>query len=244
MTPNPAVRAIAATPYGAIELQRLAHRYLFIALGISIFIHLCVLSLYYLLPEFKGHDIDRPIRDGGGCRLIIVPPTITEPLVPTVGSTTPRTINLKNANPVPVTDAKAPTDVEIPTQEALSHAGAAVGDDGVVDWTGQSGVIVDDTEEAPPDAFVPVEKLPQIVHSAVPEYPPLALKADLMGRVIVRVWVDKQGRPREVRVWSSTNEIFNDAAIEAARKYIFVPAYMNAGPVSVWVSLAFNFKLR
>jgi TonB family protein len=244
MTPNPDVRAVAATPYGAYELQRLAHRYLFIALGISIIIHLCVLCLYYILPEFKGSEIERSLRDTGSRHIIIVPPTIKEPLLPSVGGSTPRIANLKNANPVPVSDSKASPDVEIPTQEALSHAGAVIGDDGVVGGSDQTGVFVDESEEAPPDAFVPVEKPPQITHSAAPEYPPLALKADLQGRVVVRVWVDKQGRPREVRIWSSTNEIFNEAAIDAARKYLFVPAYMNAGPVSVWVSLAFNFKLK
>jgi TonB family protein len=244
MTPSPIVRTVAAIPYGACELQRLAHRHLFLALGISIFIHLCVLCLYYILPEFKGGEIERPFRDTGDRHIIIVPPTITEPLLPPVGGKTPPIVNLKNANPTPVPDSRAPTNVEVPTQDALSHAGAAIGSEGETDGSGQTGVFVDEFEEAPPDAFVPVEKLPQITHSAAPEYPPLALKADLQGRVVVRVWVDKQGRPREVRIWSSTNEIFNDAAIDAARKYLFVPAYMNAGPVSVWVSLAFNFKLK
>jgi periplasmic protein TonB len=126
----------------------------------------------------------------------------------------------------------------------LSNSGNTIIGEGTGDGPGPTYTIVEDPVEGPPPAFQPVEREPQIIHSAVPEYPPLAVKANIQGRVVVRVWVDKQGRPREVHIWSSTDEILNDAALEAAKKYLFVPAYMNAGPVSVWVSLAFNFRLK
>ena len=51
------------------------------------------------------------------------------------------------------------------------------------------------------------------------------------------------GRVREAAVEYSQAECLNDAALEAARGYIFTPAYMNNGPVAVWVSIPFRFKL-
>jgi hypothetical protein len=36
----------------------------------------------------------------------------------------------------------------------------------------------------------------------------------------------------------------NDSAIEAAMQFVFTPAYMNNGPVMVWVSLPFRFQIK
>ena len=101
-------------------------------------------------------------------------------------------------------------------------------------------MVVDD---GPPPIFVPVEKDPVIVKAVAPAYPPLALKAGLEGKVIVKIWVDRQGKVRQVEVLRSDNDIFNEAAVEAAKKLVFTPAYMNNGAVSVWVALPFTFKL-
>jgi outer membrane biosynthesis protein TonB len=40
------------------------------------------------------------------------------------------------------------------------------------------------------------------------------------------------------------NELFNNAAVEAAKQLVFMPAYMNNGPVPVWVTVPFIFTLR
>ena len=69
------------------------------------------------------------------------------------------------------------------------------------------------------------------------------MRAALEGKVWVKIWVDKEGKPREVVVFKSDAEIFNEPAITAAKQFLFTPAYMNNGPVSVWVSVPFNFKL-
>jgi protein TonB len=70
------------------------------------------------------------------------------------------------------------------------------------------------------------------------------LKAGVGGKVWVKIWVNKLGKPQEVRIAKSENDMFNDAALEAARQFLFTPAYMNNGPISVWVSVPFKFKLR
>jgi len=62
--------------------------------------------------------------------------------------------------------------------------------------------------------------------------------------VWVKIWVNKRGKPHEVRIVKSDNEMFNDAAIAAAKQFLFTPAYMNNGPVSVWVTVPFKFRLK
>ena len=92
-------------------------------------------------------------------------------------------------------------------------------------------------------SFVPYEKEPTVVHKIDPKYPEIALRAGLEGNVFVKVWVDKEGKVRKVVVLKSDAEIFNDAACEAAKQWIFTPAVMQKGPVSVWVSIPFRFRL-
>jgi protein TonB len=85
--------------------------------------------------------------------------------------------------------------------------------------------------------------MPKVVRSVAPVYPELAIRSELTGTVYVKIWVDKEGKPREVSVEKSDQEILNDAAIAAAKQFLFTPAYMNSGPVSVWVTIPFRFRL-
>ena len=97
--------------------------------------------------------------------------------------------------------------------------------------------------EQPPPDFVPVSKEPVVVKRTEPKYPELAQKLGLEGRVIVRIWVDKDGKPKQVVILKSDNEVFNQAALEAARQFVFTPGYVSTGPVATWVAVPFKFKL-
>ena len=98
-------------------------------------------------------------------------------------------------------------------------------------------------DESPPADYVAVEKEPVIVKSVEPQYPEMAVRTGLEGKVWVKIWVDRDGKPREVDILQTDAEIFNEPAIEAARQFVFTPAYMNDGPVSVWVTFPFKFEL-
>ena len=97
--------------------------------------------------------------------------------------------------------------------------------------------------EAAPPPFVSVEEMPKIIRKVAPVYPELAIRANPEGTVLVKIWVDREGKPREALVVKSDADIFNDAATAAAMQFLFTPAYMNSGPVSVWVTIPFRFKL-
>jgi len=95
----------------------------------------------------------------------------------------------------------------------------------------------------PPADFVPVDTEPVVLEKKEPTYPALALKAGIEGKVWVRVWIDENGSAHEVQVQKSDNDIFNQAAMDAAREFRFKPALLNGKPVAVWVAIPFKFKI-
>ena len=99
-------------------------------------------------------------------------------------------------------------------------------------------------KEEPPAYYTPYEQAPEPIRRVAPKYPDAANKAELEGTVWVRIWVDKQGKARKAVVMKSDAEVFNQPAIDAAMQWVFSPAMMKKGPVSVWVEVPFNFRLR
>jgi len=88
-----------------------------------------------------------------------------------------------------------------------------------------------------------VDEPPQPVVQVQPEYPEVARRAGLEGRVIVSAIVDENGNVVQVSIHSSTNSIFNEAALEAAKKMRFKPAKQKDIAVKVKVLIPFVFKL-
>jgi TonB family C-terminal domain len=88
-----------------------------------------------------------------------------------------------------------------------------------------------------------VDEPPQPVVQVQPEYPEVARKAGLEGRVIVAAVVDENGNVIHASIHSSTNSIFNEAALEAAKKMKFKPARQKDIAVKVKVLIPFVFRL-
>jgi len=88
-----------------------------------------------------------------------------------------------------------------------------------------------------------VDEPPQPIVQVQPEYPEVARKAGLEGRVIVAAVVDENGNVIQASIHSSTNSIFNEAALEAAKKMKFKPARQKDIAVKVKVLIPFVFKL-
>jgi len=223
-------------------LKRLAHKFAGIGLAIAVVLHFTFVGAYWTAEYFsRAYDekIDIPIP--GPIFILPAPPPIGQhPLGPiSVIDSKPDV-----GTPVLVPDATVSADKTIPTQGDLDRVDAAI--NGCVDGgEGASGSIkVPDSIVAPPDSFVPVERFPQVVKSVLPDYPDLARRIGIEGRVIVKLWVDKDGMPHQSSVLKSSEEILNKAAIDAAMGYRFTPAIMNKGPVSVWITIPFVFKLK
>lgn len=91
--------------------------------------------------------------------------------------------------------------------------------------------------------FVYYEEAPDLVTPVSPVYPPIAMQAGLEGSVSVRMLVGTDGRVKRAEIEKSS-AMFDDAALAAARQWIFTPAKSNGHPVAVWVLLPVEFKLR
>lgn len=91
-----------------------------------------------------------------------------------------------------------------------------------------------------------VEIMPEITEMARPSYPPVAMQAGIEGRVVVQVVIDEKGRviPGTEQILASTNEVFNEPALEAARACTFKPGQMGDRAVKVRVNIPFAFRLR
>lgn len=89
-----------------------------------------------------------------------------------------------------------------------------------------------------------VEVKPQPVVQVRPFYPPLARQAGVQGRVVVKALIDIDGSVMEVTVLDpSGNQMLDEAALAAARKWKFSPAKQRDKFVRVYVSIPFNFRL-
>jgi protein TonB len=237
-------RVAAVAQYGAIELKTVYQKYWTTGFLIAVAIHLTVVGSYFLVQILGAEE--PPVMN---VRIMKYSDLGPPPSITSANTPPPVAVNAPVAKPtvgapVPVPDAEVSAEQTLATQTEMSQQvspiGEGLGEGG--DVAIEQDIQISD-EDAPPADFVPVEKEPEIVKKVEPKYPELAMRAGLEGKVWVKIWVDKEGKPKQVVVLKSDAEIFNEPAIEAAKQFLFTPAYMNNGPVSVWVSIPFRFKL-
>lgn len=85
---------------------------------------------------------------------------------------------------------------------------------------------------------------PRAIQLGQPVYPSVALQARLTGEVLVEVTIDEMGGVKDARVVSFTNEIFNAAALEAARRSRFEPGRIGETPIAFLWTIPFEFALE
>jgi len=100
----------------------------------------------------------------------------------------------------------------------------------------------------PPDAL-PRSPLPpgggprqEAVKRIQPEYPPIAKAAGAQGTVTVQVVIDEQGDVTSARAVSG-HPLLHQAAIDAARQWVFKPSLMDGKAVKVTGTITFSFVL-
>lgn len=104
-------------------------------------------------------------------------------------------------------------------------------------------IAVDDNAD-PPD-FVAVEKEPQFVNQVKPVYPEIARKAGIEGRVVLRVLIDKDGKPKKAQILKNPgSDIFDEAAIASVMQSSYSPAIQNGKPVKCWLTVPIKFTLN
>lgn len=238
---------LSKQPYGRPEIRRSFHRNLMFALVVSVGVHFGLVGAYYGSSYFQGEEENAPT-----VRVKLMkyselgpPPSImnTEQL-PVVGvsvAAAKPTVGI----PVPVPDVEVNPEQTIATQQELSQVQTEI----ATEAARSGNVVVEqdikiDEEEPELDAFVPVEKFPMPVKQISPSYPEIARRAGVEGTVWVKILVTREGKAKKAVIIKSDAEIFNEPSIEAALQWVFTPAVMNSGPVAVWVSVPFRFRLN
>ena len=82
------------------------------------------------------------------------------------------------------------------------------------------------------------------LNNPAPDYPPLSRRLNEEGRVLMRVLVSADGSAEDVRVTkSSGSERLDNAAVDAVKRWRFVPATRNNQPLSAYVLVPIKFSL-
>ena len=97
---------------------------------------------------------------------------------------------------------------------------------------------------APAPKIIPASAV-QYLEPPAPEYPRLSKRNAESGRVMVRVFIDTAGLPRNVQVSSSSGFVrLDDAAVAAVQKARFKPYTENGQPTAAWTNVPINFELE
>lgn len=85
---------------------------------------------------------------------------------------------------------------------------------------------------------------PDHAHSPQPEYPMALRELGVQGTVLLRVWVEPDGRPGDIRLARSSGQrLFDDAALRAVRNWRFLPARAGEQAIASWVEFPIRFNL-
>jgi len=96
------------------------------------------------------------------------------------------------------------------------------------------------TEAAPPVAVTP----PRLVHFEQAPYPPAAEKQGLQANVVLRLDIDKDGKVTAVVVTEPAGNGFDEAAVEAAKRFTFEPARRGTATISSRILYRYGFTLK
>lgn len=175
----------------------------------------------------------------------------------------PKRASIKFVVPETVKDEEPPKE-----EQKLANVDSLLkGNPGLVDQEGSNDVPVDfgtdegtgdvpvevkeeakKEEEPDVNAFVAVEKEPAPVNLDVIKknvgYPNQARELGIQGKVIIRILVNKEGKPTKHVVVRSPHSLLTDAVVSQLYNLQFTPGIQAGKPIPVWVNIPFDFRLR
>lgn len=265
-----AIIALNSLPSSFTDELKLPYRkYLRKGLIYSIILHICVVAAYGGVHYYTKYKQEQELKNIQQ-RIINVSLTDLEPPPsaldeeeppPKVEELTTPTKDLEALTPEPVAREKA--DVQtIKTQQQLEDIKTPVsnvGDTGKFSFSGPIKIeekkieekitkkeVIEEKEKTVYQSFE-VEKAPECVNlqqvRSSMVYPPMAIEAQIEGKVTVKVLVDGDGSVIKV---GSVNgpDIFRDEVSSKSMQLQFTPGLQNGKPVKVWVTVPFVFKLK
>lgn len=98
-----------------------------------------------------------------------------------------------------------------------------------------------DNLPTPTEAYL-VSQMPQVLTEIKPEYPKEAREKQIEGAVVLDILIDTNGVVRDAKIIEG-EEIFNDVALLAIKKFKFRPASVQGQTVPVRIRYTLRFKL-
>ena len=228
--------------YGAPELKKRYRTFFVRGWGISIALHFFVVAVYWMPQYFMTTK-----KEPHGSLIVKYadlgpPPSLQHDLVHGMPSAKFAFKDFNFGVPVPVPDLQVQEEKPFPTVEQLSEMGNIVGNGsggGIsIPDSVQADLLGNDLEGLTPDVA------PVLMKIVVPQYPESAMKKKISGTVWLNVLVDEKGTVTSARVLKSDAEELNNAAIQTAQKYSFIPGTYHKKPIPVWVSIPIQFRLE
>jgi TonB family protein len=97
--------------------------------------------------------------------------------------------------------------------------------------------------DQPPPAK-PVVTMPKLVHFESAPHPPEALKQGLEGHPVLKLTIDATGKVTAAEVVEPAGHGFDEAAKEAALKFVYEPATRDGKPIPVQILYRYDFTLK
>ena len=78
-----------------------------------------------------------------------------------------------------------------------------------------------------------------------PTYPAISRRLGEQGKVVLRVFIDAEGSPQQIEIRQSSGyERLDQQALDAVRRWRFVPGKRNGVPEAMWNIVPINFVLE
>jgi periplasmic protein TonB len=214
----------------------------------SLVAHFVLIAAFVIAPILGTDDLPTPST---AVRAFFVTPlAITPPLPPPPPRATSR---LAATLPVQALAARLTAPAEIPGEipdPAVLDLGIEGGAPGGVEGGVAGGVVggivgglVASEPSAGAQRMVSFVTEPHKLRMVAPVYPEVARRAHVQGAVVLALVVDKRGLVADINVVNSASPLLNEAAIEAARQWIYAPTLVDGVPVRLLLQVTVTFSL-
>jgi protein TonB len=242
--------------YGAAEIKQFISRNTWKGFVITMTLVSALLLLWSLsMNNFNGgigKTIKPPIITDIGRQILIDNPiddSKFQPIEPTSFG-----IAKVAGIPVPINEANIFSDLPVfantnEMSSAMSHTGT-IDINHIPNFNPEASEkqVQFNTPEIPSeDIFVFREKDPGVDIAQISQnlfYPKIAQNIGVEGKVIVSVYIDKNGKPLKTVIKQSISNMLNESAVNAVMKGIYTPALQNGNPVGCWVTIPIEFRLK
>lgn len=103
-------------------------------------------------------------------------------------------------------------------------------------------------EARDPDDYVfeikELDKMPEAIKKVPPVYPRKLMRSGIQGVVTLLIVIDRDGKVSDATVESTSDPLFSEAALEAAKKWEFSPGYQGGEAVKVQMRLPIAFRFK